>query len=74
MTAPDNDDPLAILREAAQSRRRHLDHTLARQAEVNAKPDAQPWEVEHARTTVVEATAAVERHAVALAMATGSGS
>ena len=63
------DDPTSELHKAAQSRRRYLDKAIARQAEVDAKPDAQPWEVEHARRTLVEATAAVERYAVALAIA-----
>ena len=43
--APD----IACLHDGEQAFRRNLDHAIQRQADVDANPAPQRWEIEHAR-------------------------
>lgn len=49
--------------------RRQYERARARVAEVAATPDAQPWEVEHARESLLNAQQCLDVHTVAFAMA-----
>jgi len=49
--------------------RRQFARARAREAEVTATPDAQPWEVEHARESLLNAQQCLDVHTVAFAMA-----
>ncbi len=49
--------------------RLQYERARARVAEVAATPDAQPWEVEHARESLLNAQRCLDVHTVAFAMA-----
>ena len=62
-------DQAELLQSAAASWNRQFDRARARAAVVDANPEAQPWELEHARDALATAQRAVDQHAVVLALA-----
>lgn len=56
------------LQECADTLRKNLAHALRRQAEVDANPAPQRWEVEHARDAVTRAHVALAVLGVSTAM------
>lgn len=62
------DEPNASTTILEMYRRQH-ERALARVTEVAATPDAQPWEVERARESLLNAQRCLDVHTVAFAMA-----
>ena len=56
------------LQDCANTLRKNLDHATRRQAEVDANPAPQRWEVEHAREAVTRANVALAVNGLATAM------